>query len=75
MQSLGMSYANAGGYLELDASNSGCQTGGLGCMHMTPVTTKPHDTANADLAKDYADFAGRPVCHSYIESKAVEAGL
>lgn len=75
MQSLGMTYANSGGYLELDASNSGCQTGGLGCMHMTSVTTKPHDPANADLAKDYSDFVGRPVCHAYIEQKAVEAGL
>ncbi len=75
MQSLGMTYANAGGYMELDASASGCLTGGLGCMHMTLVTTKPHDPTNADLAPDYSDFVGRPVCHAYIESKAVEAGL
>ncbi len=75
MQSLGMSNANAGGYLELDASGSGCITGGLGCMHMTLVTTKPHDTTNADLAKDYSDFVARPVCHGYIELKAAEAGL
>lgn len=75
MQSLGMTYANAGGYVELDASASGCVTGGLGCMHMTPITTRPHDTANADLGKDYSDFMGRPVCHGYIEAKAAEAGL
>lgn len=75
MQSLGMTYANAGGYVELDASASGCQKGGLGCMHMTPVTTKPHDPANADLTRDYSDFAARPVSHAYLEAKAAEAGF
>ena len=75
MQSLGSEYAAAGGYLQNDASASGCNAGATWCVHVTLVTTKPHDPANASAILDYSDFAGRPVCHTCIDAKATEAGL
>jgi hypothetical protein len=44
-------------------------------VHVTLINTKPHDPMTADSVKDYADFENRPVCVSYVDAKATEAGL
>lgn len=75
MESLGATYASAGGYWENDASGSGCKAGSERCVHVTLVTTKPHDPAAARTQLDYSDFDGRPVCHAWLDAKAAEAGL
>lgn len=75
MQSAASNYAFAGGYWQNDASQSGCDAGASWCVHVTLVTTRPHDPTQADGPLDYSDFNGRPVCHSYIDAKAAEAGL
>jgi hypothetical protein len=75
MQSLGATYASAGGYWQNDASKSGCHAGAQWCVHDTLITTTPHDKANASSQLDYSDFSGRLVCHSWIDAKAAEAGL
>ena len=75
MVALGGEYASKGGFWENDASQSGCDPGAEWCVHVTLVNTKPHDPTNADPTKDYSDFAGRPVCTSYVAAKANEAGL
>lgn len=74
MRAGGATYASAGGYWQNDASGSGCDAGARWCVHMTLITTRPHDPAAASPV-DYADFAGRPVAHAYLEAKATEAGL
>lgn len=68
MASLGASYASKGGYLELDASGSGCVLGAIWCLHMTPILTVPHDPAAASNDLDYSDFAGRAVTTSYLDT-------
>jgi hypothetical protein len=75
MQSLGATYASAGGYWQNDASGSGCNAGAQWCVHVTLITTRPHDPTNASPQLDYSDFAGRPVCHTWIDAKSTEAGL
>ena len=75
MQALGATYANKGGFLELDGSAAGCASGATWCMHMVPILTKPHNPNAADASLDYTDFLGRPVTTAYIEAKAIEAGL
>jgi hypothetical protein len=75
MQSLGATYASAGGYWQNDASSSGCEAGARWCVHSTFITTRPHDSTNVSARLDYSDFSGRPVCHSWIDAKAEEAGL
>ena len=75
MESLGATYAAAGGYWQNDASGSGCAAGAQWCVHVTLITTKPHDPTTGDPLLDYSDFSGRPVCHSWIDAKATEAGL
>jgi hypothetical protein len=75
MMSLGSMYAAEGGFYDNDASKSGCDVGALWCVHVTLINTKPHDPTTADPLKDYSDFVSRPVCTSYIEAKATEAGL
>ncbi len=75
MQSLGATYASAGGYYENDATGSGCNAGATWCLHVTLVTTKPHNPADADPVHDYSDFVGRPVCRSFLDAKASSAGL
>jgi hypothetical protein len=71
----GQTYAAAGGFLELDASASGCDPGAKWCVHMTLVTKQPHDPSKASAALDYTDFAGRPVVADYVDAKSAEAGL
>lgn len=67
-------YPDAGGYIELDAGAAGCNGGATWCVHMTPITSEPHDPADGSEI-DYVDFDGRPVTQSYIDDKAAEAGL
>jgi hypothetical protein len=43
-------------------------------MHMTLVTSRPHDPGDAKEI-DFADFEGRAVTSAYIEKKAAEAGM
>jgi hypothetical protein len=75
MVALGEDYASAGGYYQNNAASSGCDAGAIWCVHVTLITTKPHDPANADAALDYSDFVNRPVSRAYIDAKATEAGL
>jgi hypothetical protein len=75
MVSLGNTWAAKGGFWENDASQSGCNQGAEWCVHMTLITTKPHDPANSSAKPDYSDFMGRPVCTSWLEAKASDAGL
>ena len=75
MVGAGATYAAAGGFFEIDASASGCDAGASWCVHMTPITTWPHDPAKASAAADYGDFAGRSVATAYLDAKAVEAAL
>jgi hypothetical protein len=74
MLSAGATYAAAGGYLEHDASASACNPGAAWCVHVTPITTTPHDPSNGGPA-DYADFSTSPVTHTWLDAKAAEAGL
>ena len=75
MEGAGATYAAAGGYWQNDAAGSGCNAGAKWCVHVTLITTRPHDPTNADPLRDYSDFAGRPVCTSYLDAKGAEAGL
>jgi len=75
MVSAGAAYADEGGYLQLDVAGSGCNAGAAWCLHMTLITTLPHDPAAASGVPDYSDFAGRPVSHAYIDAVAADAGL
>ena len=72
MTSLGSTYAANGGFYKLDATGSGC-TSNL-CVHVTPVTTKPHYPDKGD-AIDFADFVNRPVQTKYLVAKAMAAGM
>ncbi len=56
MIAAGATYARAGGALRLDASASGCNRGATWCVHMAPITTRPHDPARANVALDYGSF-------------------
>ena len=68
-------YGQKGGYLELDASGAGCDAGANWCLHMTLITTLPHDPQNLDAIENYSDFVGRPVTHAYIDMKSADAAL
>ncbi len=75
MRLLGATYASAGGYLESDASEAGCRAGAEWCVHDALITTLPHEAQRGGSRLDYADFAGRRPCQSWIDAKADEAGL
>ncbi|NUO52100.1 MAG: hypothetical protein HOV80_24880 [Polyangiaceae bacterium] len=75
MQNGGATYQDKGGYIELDVSGSGCNPGATWCVHMTLITTLPHDPADASGILDYSDFEGRPVSRDFIDDKAMEADL
>ena len=66
MQSLGSMWSSLGGFVDNDASQSGCSAGAEWCVHVTLINTKPHDPSTADPLKDYSDFQSRPVCTSYL---------
>lgn len=63
-----------GGYVEVDASGSGCAAGAPWCLHMAVINSLPHDPWASDVV-DYFDFDGRPVVTEYIDAKAADAGL
>lgn len=75
MTSLATMFASKGGFYDNDATGSGCDPGAEWCVHDTMINTRPHDPTTLDVADDYSDFAGRPVCTSFIDAKASEAGL
>lgn len=75
MQTLGATYAAAGGYFTVDSNGAGCNAGATLCLHISLVITKPHNAAGADAVADYSDFKGRPVTTAYLDAKAAEAGL
>ena len=67
MIALGRSYPAAGGSLQLDASASGCRAGAAWCVHMTPITDRPHDPSNASAMADYSAFdAAHPVATAWL---------
>jgi hypothetical protein len=66
----------SGGFLQLQATGSGCNSGASACLQDACITTKPHDpSGKASSQADYATFAGRAVVQSYIDAKATEASL
>ena len=75
MQTLASDFASKGGFYDVDSTGAGCDDGAVWCVHMTMITTKPHDPTTADVLDDYSDFSGRPVCTAYLDAKASEAGL
>lgn len=76
MQSLGATYASKGGYLEIDASSSGCNAGAYDCVHITLVNAHPHDPAKGDAFTDYASFdSAHPVDVTWLEDEATQASL
>ena len=56
MIAAGATYARAGGALRLDAGASGCNRGATWCVHMAPITTRPHDPARANVTLDYGSY-------------------
>ena len=76
MRSGAATYAAEGAtYFQNVATSSGCNAGAIWCVHVTLVTTRPHDPAGASAELDYSDFAARPVAHGWLDAKASEAGL
>ena len=69
MTSLASTFASKGGFFDNDATGSGCDPGADWCVHDTLINTRPHDPTTLDVPDDYSDFAGRPVCTSYIDAK------
>ncbi|HEY1957711.1 MAG TPA: hypothetical protein VGH28_18955 [Polyangiaceae bacterium] len=69
MTSLASEFASKGGFYDNDASGSGCDAAAEWCVHDTLINTKPHDPTDLDVPDDYSDFAGRPVCTSYLDAK------
>jgi hypothetical protein len=69
MTTLASTYASKGGFFDNDASASACDPGAEWCVHDTLINTRPHDPTNLDVPDDYSDFAGRPVCTSYLDAK------
>lgn len=45
-------------FLDLEAPDSGCRKGARWCMHMTLITTRPHDPKKAGGEIDYTDWQG-----------------
>lgn len=74
MRAAAAQWPQAGGYMQHVANGSGCRRGATWCVHMTLVTTKPHDPGDAKEI-DFADFHGRSVEHGYLEEKAKDAQI
>jgi hypothetical protein len=72
MASLGASYAAEGGFLDYDATGTGCSSGA--CLHVSLINTRPH-SPSAGGGVDYTDFAGRPVNTWWLDARQEEAGL
>jgi hypothetical protein len=76
MVSGGTTFSQKGGYFEEAVPSAGCSAGASWCLHMSLITSQPHDPATADANTDYTDFqGGREVVHKYIDDKADDAGL
>lgn len=56
--------------VKLVVRNSGCHAGAKWCLHDLLMTTRPHDPDRYDLARDYTDFAGRPVQAEWVDAVA-----
>jgi hypothetical protein len=67
-ESLGAAYGHT--TLRIVDDHSGCHSGARWCLHDMLVTTRPHDPDRFDLARDYTDFAGRPVQVGWIDALA-----
>ena len=67
-------WQSSGGYLEIDASTSGCNAGAPWCLHMAVINALPHDPNDSSVV-DYYDFVDRPVVTAYIDAKIDDAGL
>lgn len=67
MQNGAATFPVKGSYAELDVSSSGCNAGAVWCVHMTVITTKPHDPTDASGPEDYGDFVGRPVATAWLD--------
>ena len=46
------------------APSTGCHNGAGWCLHDVLITHRPHDPSTFDLARDYTDFASRPITMS-----------
>lgn len=74
MNSLGAAFAGKGGAYQYDASGSGCTGGGVFCVHISLINTRPHNPQSGS-GIDYADFGGRPVNFAWLDAKAQDAAL
>ncbi len=67
VRSLAADYAPGGVAFEVTVPGTGCNSGALWCLHDVVITHRPHNPATYDLARDYTDFAGRPVTTEYLD--------
>lgn len=63
---LGDAYAPKASAVRVTVDQTGCDVGAGWCMHDVVITHRPHDPEHFDLARDYTDFAGRPVTTEYF---------
>jgi hypothetical protein len=49
---------------------SGCLSGAKWCLHDVVITTRPHDPARYDLARDYVEFTDRAVQTQWVDAIA-----
>jgi hypothetical protein len=61
-------WPSAGGLLTYDAAKTGCDSSSVYCLHISLITTRPHDPTTAVRDADYSDFVGRPVNHWYVDA-------
>lgn len=54
-------------FLDLEAPDSGCRKSAKWCMHMTLITTRPHDPKNAGGEIDYTDWTGIRPATNWLE--------
>ena len=67
--------AAATSYLEYDARDARCASGGTWCLHVSLVTNAPHDTRAACAHLDYTEFGSAGVATAFFDAKAGEAGI
>jgi hypothetical protein len=66
---LGNTYAGQGAKtVEVTVPSTGCGSGAGWCLHDVVITHRPHNPWSYDLARDYTDFANRPVTTEYLEA-------
>lgn len=54
-------------FLDVEAPDSGCRKGATWCMHMTLITTRPHDAKKAGGEIDYTDWQGIRPTTAWLE--------